>query len=47
MRPLYPEDIVPALGDLVVERAEAVERTVALPDGEAVAIDLVRAHRPV
>ena len=43
-----PEDIVPALGDLVVERAEAVERTVALPDGEAVAIDaFVRAHRPV
>jgi ubiquinone/menaquinone biosynthesis C-methylase UbiE len=42
------EDVVPALGDLVVERAEAVERTVALPDGEAVAIDaFVRARRPV
>ncbi|HEX6724578.1 MAG TPA: class I SAM-dependent methyltransferase [Gaiella sp.] len=41
------EDIVPALGDLVVERAEAVERTVSLPDGEAVAIDaFVRARRP-
>lgn len=42
-------DLVPALGDdLVVERAEAVERSVALPDGEAVAIDaFVRARRPV
>lgn len=42
-------DVVPALGDdLVVERAEAVERSVALPDGEAVAIDaFVRARRPV
>jgi SAM-dependent methyltransferase len=40
------EDLVPALGDLVVERAEAVERTVPLEDGEAVAIDaFVRAHR--
>ena len=40
------EDVVPALGDLVVEQAEAVERTVPLEDGEAVAIDaLVRAHR--
>ena len=40
------EDVVPALGDLVVERAEAVERTVPLDDGEAVAIDsFVRAHR--
>lgn len=40
------EDLVPALGDLVVERAEAVERTVSLPDGETVAIDaLVRARR--
>jgi SAM-dependent methyltransferase len=40
------QDVVPALGDLVVERAEAVERTVTLDDGEAVAIDaLVRAHR--
>ena len=33
------EDVVPGLGDLVVERAEAVERTVPLPDGEAVAVD--------
>jgi SAM-dependent methyltransferase len=41
------EDVVPELGDLVVERAEAVERTVPLPDGEAVAIDVfVRARRP-
>ena len=40
-------DVVPALRDLVVERAEAVERTVPLTDGEAVAIDaFVRAHRP-
>ena len=39
-------DVVPALGDLVVDRAEAVERTVPLADGEAVAIDaFVRAHR--
>jgi SAM-dependent methyltransferase len=42
-----PEDIVPALGDLVVERADAVERSVALADGEVVAIDaFVRARRP-
>ena len=41
-----PEDVVPELGDLVVERAEKVERTVALDDHEAVAIDaLVRARR--
>lgn len=41
------DDVVPALGELVVERAEAVERTVSLPDGEAVAIDaFVRARRP-
>ena len=41
------EDVVPELGELVVERAEAVERTVPLPDGEAIAIDaFVRAHRP-
>ena len=41
------EDVVPALGDLVVERAEAVERSVPLEQGEAVAIDaFVRAHRP-
>ena len=40
-------DLVPALRDLVLERAEAVERTVPLADGEAVAIDaFVRAHRP-
>ena len=40
------EDLVPALGDLLVERAEAVERSVPLEDGEAVAIDaFVRAHR--
>jgi SAM-dependent methyltransferase len=39
-------DVVPALGDLVVERADAVERTVPLANGEAVAIDaFVRAHR--
>jgi SAM-dependent methyltransferase len=39
-------DVLPALGDLVVERAESVERTVPLEDGEAVAIDaFVRAHR--
>ena len=41
------EDVVTALGDLVVERAEAVERSVPLEHGEAVAIDaFVRAHRP-
>jgi SAM-dependent methyltransferase len=41
-----PEDVVPELGDLVVERAEKVWRTVALDNGEATAIDaLVRAHR--
>ena len=41
------EDVVPALGDLVVDRAEAVERSVPLEHGEAVAIDaFVRAHRP-
>ncbi len=41
------DDLVPALGDLVVERAEAVERTVPLTDGEAVAIDaFLRARRP-
>jgi SAM-dependent methyltransferase len=40
------EDVAPALGELVVERAEAVGRTVPLEDGEAVAIDaVVRAHR--
>lgn len=41
------EDVVPELGDLLVERAERVERIVALEGGEAVAIDaLVRARRP-
>jgi len=41
------EDVVPALGELVVERAEAVERSVPLEHGKAVAIDaFVRAHRP-
>ncbi len=40
------DDVVPGLGNLVVERAEAVERTVALPEGQAIAIDaFVRAHR--
>ena len=42
-----PEDVTAALEGLVVERAEKVERTVALDDGEATAIDaLVRATRP-
>ncbi len=41
------EDVVPELGDMEVERAEAVERTVPLRDGEAVAVDaFVRARRP-
>ncbi len=41
-----PDDVVSAIGDLVVERAETVERTVALDDGEAVALDaFVRARR--
>ena len=41
-----PEDVTAALEGLVVERAETVERTVALDDGEATAIDaLVRATR--
>jgi 2-polyprenyl-3-methyl-5-hydroxy-6-metoxy-1,4-benzoquinol methylase len=41
------DDLTPELRDLVVERAEAVERTVSRPDGEAVAIDaFVRARRP-
>ena len=41
------EDVVPELRELAVERAEAIERTVPLPDGEAVAIDaFVRARRP-
>ena len=42
-----PEDVVPELGGLVVERAETVSRTVTLDDGEATALDaLVRARRP-
>jgi SAM-dependent methyltransferase len=41
-----PEDVTAALDGLVVERAEKVERTVSLADGDAVAIDaLVRAVR--
>ena len=42
-----PEDVVDALGDLDVERAEKVRRAVPLDGGEAVAVDaLVRARRP-
>ena len=42
-----PEDVVAALGDLVVERAEKIRRTVSLDGGDATAIDaFVRAHRP-
>ena len=42
-----PEDVVPQLEGLAVERAEKVLRTVVLEDGEATAIDaLVRARRP-
>ena len=42
-----PADVVASLDGLAVERAETVERTVALDDGEAVAIDaFVRAARP-
>jgi SAM-dependent methyltransferase len=42
-----PEDVVPHLEGLVIERAGKVLRTVALEDGEATAIDaLVRARRP-
>ena len=42
-----PEDVVGELGDLVVERAARVRRTVPLDGGEAVAVDaLVRARRP-
>lgn len=41
-----PEDVVPALGGLEVERAEAVDRPVEIPEGERTAIDvLVRARR--
>jgi SAM-dependent methyltransferase len=44
-----PKDVVTELDELVVERAETVRRTVALPDGEeAIALDaFVRAQRPV
>jgi SAM-dependent methyltransferase len=43
-----PEDVVEAFDDVVVERAETVERAVALDGGgEATALDaFVRAHRP-
>lgn len=41
-----PEDVTSSIGDLVVERAETVRRTVALDEGVAVAIDaFVRARR--
>ena len=41
-----PEDVVAAVGDLAIERAEQVRRTVVLDDGEAIAIDaFVRARR--
>jgi len=41
-----PEDVVAAVRDLAIERAEQVRRTVVLDDGEAVAIDaFVRARR--
>ena len=41
-----PDDVVAELGELVVERAETVTRTVALEEGEATALDaLVRARR--
>ncbi len=43
-----PADVVASLDDLVVERAETVERTVTLDDGDAVALDaFVRAAREV
>jgi SAM-dependent methyltransferase len=42
-----PEDLLADLADLVVERAETVERDAPVEDGTAVAIDaLVRARRP-
>ena len=42
-----PDDVVAELGELVVERAETVTRTVALEEGEATALDaLVRGRRP-
>jgi hypothetical protein len=41
-----PEDVTGAIEGLFVERAETVERRVALDDGEATALDaLVRARR--
>jgi hypothetical protein len=41
-----PHDVVASLEGLVVERAETLERRVALDGGEAVALDaFVRAHR--
>ena len=47
LRAVHAGDVTAALEGLVVERAEKVERTVALDDGEATAIDaLVRATRP-
>lgn len=42
-----PEDVVSHVGDLLVERAERVRRSVGVDDGEATAIDaFVRARRP-
>ena len=42
-----PADVVRWVGDLVVERADTVHRSVPLEDGEAVALDaFVRARRP-
>jgi SAM-dependent methyltransferase len=42
-----PGEVAARLGDLVVERAEVVERGVDTDDGPRVALDtLVRAHRP-
>jgi SAM-dependent methyltransferase len=42
-----PADVAAELGELVVERAETVRRTVPLEGGEAVALDaFVRARRP-
>ena len=42
-----PEDVLAWLGDLVVERADTVRRSVPLEGGEAVALDaFVRAIRP-
>jgi SAM-dependent methyltransferase len=41
-----PDDIVREIGDLTVEKAERVDRTVEEPDGTHVAIDaLIRARR--